>query len=330
MYLHLSKTPITEPIEIGENQYVESADKTGYPYLGVLFICSDILKDHIVKNISHRKVHLHKFYAWLEYNEDTPIQIKLLVLYGCVFASIFYCSETWYEIDSISKEILLMERQALKRCLGVKSSTPDDILYIELNKATMVNTIKDRQHRFFAKLATLDGYAIVCDILDMCADLDVVQYYNQLSDTHCSDEITERRRRMTQAESTYIKRYRDITSLDYCNALYETYIREDLRVIITRWRLSCIPLHIETGRYKNIERKDRLCPFCDVLEDEKHALFVCEAYREIRSHFTQLLETNPTVKELLNPKDYDTAYNLGCLLIQIEERRKKLVEHRSE
>ena len=57
----------------------------------------------------------------------------------------------------------------------------------------MVSTIKDRQHKFFEKLATLDGSAIVCDILDMCAELDVVQYYNQLSDTHCSDEIGERK-----------------------------------------------------------------------------------------------------------------------------------------
>ena len=61
-YLHLSKDPITEPIEISNNRYVESADKTGYPYLGVIFICSDILRDHIIKNINLRKAHLHKFF----------------------------------------------------------------------------------------------------------------------------------------------------------------------------------------------------------------------------------------------------------------------------
>ena len=63
LYLNLSKNPFTEPIEIADGLFVESADQTGYIYLGVWFICSDILKDHILKNINYRKVHLNKFYA---------------------------------------------------------------------------------------------------------------------------------------------------------------------------------------------------------------------------------------------------------------------------
>ena len=325
LYLHLSKDPITEPIEVGENQFVESAHKTGYPYLGNLFICSDALKDHILKNINNRKGNLSKFYAWLQYNENTPIILKLLVMYNCVLAAIFYCAETWYEIDEVSQEMLLMERTALKRCLGVKASTPDDIIYTEVNRANIVNRIKEQQHQFFNKLATLDGAAIVCDILEMCAELDVVRYYNELTNRHCEDELQERKERMNEAESTYIKRYVDLTSQEYCHAIYESYLREDLRIIITRWRLSCIPLEVETGRYKGVERENRLCPFCNVLEDEEHALFHCEAYEEIRRNSRELLEENQTLKELLNPKDKDTAHRLGCYLKQIEVRRKSLV-----
>ena len=324
-YLHLSKTPITEPIKIAENQFVESAHETGYPYLGNIYICSDMLIDHIIKNINQRKGNLSKFYAWLEYNENTPIKMKILVLYGCVFACIFYCSEAWYEIDAVSEEMLLMERQALKRCLGVKSSTPDDIVYTELDLANIVNNIKERQHHFFRKLAELEGAAIICDILDMCAELDVVKYYNSLTDTHCAEEVEERMERMDRAETTHVKRYRELSDLQYCHALYETFLREDLRIIITRWRLSCIPLQIEVGRYKGLEREDRLCPFCDVLEDEKHAIFSCEAYQEIRNDHKELLEANPSVKEMLNPKDKDTAHEVGCYLKQIEERRRSLV-----
>ena len=325
LYLHLSKNPVTEPIKVAENQFVESAHKTGYPYLGNIFICSDILKDHILKNINHRKGNMSKFYAWLQYNQDTPIMMKLIVLYNCVLAAIFYCSETWYEIDEVSQEMLSMERTALKRCLGVKASTPDDIVYTEVNRATIVNKIKEQQHQFFTKLATLDGAAIVCDILDMCSELDVVKYYNELTDRHCEDEIQERKDRMNQAESTHIRRYVDLTSQEYCHPLYESYLREDLRTVITRWRLSCIPLEIEIGRYKGTRREDRLCPFCDILEDEEHALFHCDAYEEIRRNNRELLEENQTLKELLNPKDKETAYSLGCYLKEIEERRKSLV-----
>ena len=329
LYVHLSKQPFTEPIKIAENQFVESADKTGYPYLGNIVICSDIQKDHIVKNINHRKGNLVKFYAWLEYNVDTPFEIKLLALYNCVLASIFYCAETWYEIDEVKEDMLLMERQALKRCLGVKSSTPDDIIYTEVDRGNIVNKIKEQQHQFFSKLSTLEGYAIVCDILDMCVDLDVVQYFNSLSNTHCEVEIRDRKERMSQSESTYTRRYYELTNLQYCHALYNTFLREDLRIIITRWRLSCIPLKIETGRYEGLSRERRLCPFCDILEDENHAIFICDAYKELRNDNKELLEANASVKDLLNPKDKDTAYKLGCFLKQIEERRQSLVERHS-
>ena len=111
--------------------------------------------------------------------------------------------------------------------------------------------------------------------------------------------------------------------------MYNTFLREDLRIIITRWRLSCIPLKIETGRYEGLSRERRLCPFCDILEDENHAIFICDGYKELRNDNKELLEANASVKDLLNPKDKDTAYKLGCFLKQIEERRQSLVERHS-
>ena len=325
-YLHLSKTPLTDPIEIAEGQFVESAHKEGYRYLGVLFICSDEIAEQILKNIEDRKGNMYKFYAWLENNQDTPIKVKLLVLYNCVFSSIFYCAETWFELDAVSDVMLLLERQALKRCLGVKASTPDDILYTELDRPDIVSSTKERQYKFFCKLANLDGSAIVCDILDMCAaaDLDVIRYYNSLTDSHCEKDITERKERLNTAETTYIKRYREITNLEYCHPIYESYLREDIRIILTRWRLSCIPLLIETGRYKGIERKDRLCLFCNVVEDEDHAIFSCEAYDSLRIGREQVL-SNRSLKEILCPKDKDIAYTVGCFLKDIEDRRKSLL-----
>ena len=324
-YLHLSKTPLTDAIEIAVGEYIESAHKTGYRYLGVLFICSDEIAQHILKNIEDRKGNMYKFYAWLENNQDTPIKMKLLALYNCVFTSIFYCAETWYEIDAVSDVMLLLERQALKRCLGVKASTPDDIIYSELDRPDIVSLTKERQYKFFCKLANLDGSAVVFDILDMCAEanLDVVRYYNSLTDTHCDEDKKRRKERMKDADTTYIKRYREITNLEYCHSIYESFLREDLRIILTRWRLSCIPLLVETGRYKGIEREARLCSLCNVVEDEVHALFDCKAYNNLRLGREDLLSTR-SIKDLLCPKDKDRAYGVGCLLKDIEEQRKSL------
>ena len=49
-------------------------------------------------------------------------------------------------------------------------------------------------------------------------------------------------------------------------------------------RGSAHKLRIEDGRYRNIERNNRLCQYCqmNVIEDEFHFLLVCPAYRQIR------------------------------------------------
>ena len=44
---------------------------------------------------------------------------------------------------------------------------------------------------------------------------------------------------------------------------------------------------IEEGRYRGVERNERVCPFCtmNVVEDEYHFLLVCPMYRELRKTY---------------------------------------------
>ena len=51
--------------------------------------------------------------------------------------------ETWGDLSAISEKVLKEERQALKQILGVKSSTPNNLLFIELDRADIVGTMKD-------------------------------------------------------------------------------------------------------------------------------------------------------------------------------------------
>ena len=137
--------------------------------------------------------------------------------------------------------------------------------------------------------------------------------------------LDERKASVMNSPETYTKRYRELTNLEYCSALYDTFMREDLRIIITRWRLSCFDLAIETGRYHGIARQDRLCVFCDVLEDEHHAIFDCTAYVSIREQYQDLLQDNPSVNEILNPKSKEMATSVGTYLKLIEAERKSLL-----
>ena len=48
---------------------------------------------------------------------------------------------------------------------------------------------------------------------------------------------------------------------------------------IMKFRLGSHKLPIETGRWKGLDRNDRICPECKVLGDEEHFLYDCQQIR---------------------------------------------------
>ena len=130
--------------------------------------------------------------------------------------------------------------------------------------------------------------------------------------------MSERKGRLLTSNKSMTKRYIEITKGDYASYIYEWNMIEEHRIILSRWRLSCFDLAIETGRYKNISREDRLCSVCNVLEDEYHALFVCHLYRNIRSQFSRLITENITINEILHPNNPEKAKEVGKYLKLIE------------
>ena len=96
------------------------------------------------------------------------------------------------------------------------------------------------------------------------------------------------------------------------------------RTIITRWRLSCHKLKIETGRYTKpkTDREDRKCVLCNVIDDERHALFECKAHRLVRQQYTELLQTHNDVMKMLNPTSIEEATKVANYFSAIEENMK--------
>ena len=97
--------------------------KKGHRYLGMKYIPTIIFTDIIKFNLRDRKGIVCKFYAWLDDNDDTPIEIKLLVLDCCIFLSMLYAVETWGDISCIEKELRMIEQKALRAILQVQAST---------------------------------------------------------------------------------------------------------------------------------------------------------------------------------------------------------------
>ena len=77
---------------------------------------------------------------------------------------------------------------------------------------------------------------------------------------------------------------------------YLTYnLSRGKRSLLAQFRLGILPLKVETGRFSNIDREERICDFCkNEVEDEVHFLFHCGLYREFRELlFTKAREISP-------------------------------------
>ena len=324
VFLHLNENTDTEPIAIDESTVIKPAKNKEYVYLGVKFVASNDMVIHIRKNLSSRTLNIHKYNEWLLVNEATPIKVKVHVLYTCMFKAYLYGVEAWWKIDEVADEILLLERKLLKRILCVKSSVPDDIIYLELDRADILASIKQRQYGFFENLMKLSAEeAVARRIVDAHPDLSFSSYYNQIEKNVEKDNKVRRLRNLRESSSTQLDRYRKLIDVKYNHVVYD-FLPEHLRIVVTRWRLSNHDLRIETGRYEQpiLERRLRTCESCvSVVEDEEHVIFYCPTYNNIRMKYRDLLQKYPQIENIFNPQCMVDAVALGKLLLDIEEYR---------
>ena len=67
----------------------------------------------------------------------------------------------------------------------------------------------------------------------------------------------------------------------------ESYITENLpvqhRSALAKFRCGVAPIRIETGRYERLALKEKLCNHCNSIESEKHVIFECPLYDDLRN-----------------------------------------------
>ena len=121
-------------------------------------------------------------------------------------------------------------------------------------------------------------------------------------------------------------RYRKLIPLAYNRTLYSSLVNDDARMIVTRWRLSCHKLYVETGRYKTpkVEQHLRVCKMCGVLEDEHHALLVCDAHHGIRTRFRNKIRWT-SVSDMLHPENEEDLIAIAEYIKAIEKNMDDLM-----
>ena len=80
-------------------------------------------------------------------------------------------------------------------------------------------------------------------------------------------------------------RYFKTTKAEYkCENYVSMNLSRSIRSYIAQIRCGVLPLHIETGRYRNLKVEERLCKVCDLktVENELHFVFDCPTYSQLR------------------------------------------------
>ena len=160
---------------------------------------------------------------------------------------------------------------------------------------------------------------MVKSILRLCNNTPFVDHYKSLRPDIKKTNIENRETKILGSDASMLQYYASIINVKEKSSIYSNFIVDSKRTVITRWRLSNHKLRIETGRYQvpYIERLDRKCWQCNILEDESHAIFSCPAFSLVRQDHIQLLRKYQSVQDILDPK-IDDIYEVAEFLSKID------------
>ena len=116
------------------------------------------------------------------------------------------------------------------------------------------------------------------------------------------------------------------------------------RTTLTRLRTGCKCFALDTGRFENMPRKNRICPLCKSrVEDAKHFLFKCKYKMKSRTNLEHILATisnkrykyadaNGKLNILLNMKleDVDLTQRISKAIYQLYKERLEWEKHKNK
>ena len=93
------------------------------------------------------------------------------------------------------------------------------------------------------------------------------------------------------------------------NYIIENYCKIILpvrhRAAFSKFRCGVAPIRIETGRYESLPEEARLCPFCNVLENEMDVIMNCRVYDDLREPLlAKAVNCNPTFSSLFEVNQF--------------------------
>ena len=305
--------------------------KRSQKYLGIIITDSGNIKNDVSAFTDDKNKHVNiKLANFIKKNMYAPIMIKLKVVNACVNSALTYGCEAWSSCPLNSIEVL--QRKALKIALNIQSNTPNEIIYIETGFKPLKTTIYKRQLKFFRKFKNecLNNHDSTISLIfqqAMDANVPFIKHYKKLDETFINiddcynfyvkeheNNIAEKiRLKKTNDENSILATYYRINPLLKSPDFYHQLLcMESERLVITRYRTGSHTLRIQTGRWKNELRNERLCECKTDIQTIDHMLFKCPITENIRQIYQY---GNLDLTSFFQSNDY---VNISVILKSIE------------
>ena len=254
---------------------------------------------------------------------------KIKLFDAMILPILTYGSEIWGFHPAPDVERVHMK--FLKQILGVRPQTSNVTIYGELGRMPLSIIRKERILKYWYKLIKSPESLIYKAFLNLKDDnsrvigwaQEVNKLLNDLGFNYLwnNDNVTllQLNKVIERLKDQYLQYF--YSELNKCsklityNKIKKEFTREKYldcvtndkhRVALSRFRCSAHKLAIEEGRYRNIERNQRICSRCNinVIENEYHFLLVCPLYRDIRNetlpHYYCVWPSQQKFEKLLN------------------------------
>lgn len=307
----------------------------------------------------HASFALYNLFKILK-NIELPIAQKIKLFDTLVSPILNFGSELWGTHSAT--DIELVHTKFLRFLLGVKKSTNLAALYGELGRIPLSVYRKVHMIKYWIKILQQNETSLLKNIYIMLkTDTDLNNNYNgqnwasqiklilqehgfeyvwrQQSEIEIPYHSIRQRIIDTYQQSWYSEINNSSRLHSYCifkhNFELEKYLTLNLdqkyKIALTRFRTSSHSLFIESGRYQNLQREQRVCQSCNMnkVEDEFHFLLVCPHYRDLRQkNFKPYFCHWPTLRKfetLLSMTSVTSLRNLSKFIYFADKKRIEVV-----
>ncbi len=211
------------------------------------------MKKQVANHAATEQCHIRKISSFLAKNCDAPFEVKNVVWESALPSAILYSCETWKVKDITAVQTQYMS--FVENVIGVKTQTPSNLIYVELDIHSVQALVRRRQIGFLKKVKNITHFegSPLQKAIQMAKDSQspMGQYIKDLEvlDSDTVDEISKIiKEYVTNSDSSRSVVYRELNPMLSLHPMYHSAVCETYRVDTTRLRLSSHRLKIETGR----------------------------------------------------------------------------------